>query len=261
MIKRIPILIMSLMISACQSTNVNINEELDSIFRDIATYNVDLGSSALVLASGDYLDSYEKKDGVEKYRVFVFKDKRSYINEVMSGYCESHDGVIHKYDSHRVGRDNINKHVCELKGNRDVAIFSYYFDYEELVKKDWPSWVLTFFKPVGNSQLSQSVFPNFSSRKEADKEYELWEKEIEKKRKERLEEKKRRKEEKLKKLKERSLDTREKVLTKGTKICFVSIEDKVVGYTEDATEEKIKVMINSEYIWDWPDNWYACDRY
>ncbi|RQW63487.1 hypothetical protein [Vibrio viridaestus] len=57
-----------------------------------------------------------------------------------------------------------------------------------------------------------------------------------------------------------SIDTRAKVLRRGTKVCQVSLDDVVVGYTEDAANGKVKVLVNNKLIWDWPDNWFACDR-
>jgi len=57
-----------------------------------------------------------------------------------------------------------------------------------------------------------------------------------------------------------SIDTRSKVLKRGTKVCQVSLDDVVVGYTEDSANGKVKVLVNNKLIWDWPDNWFACDR-
>lgn len=57
-----------------------------------------------------------------------------------------------------------------------------------------------------------------------------------------------------------SIDTRAQVLKRGTKVCQVSLDDVVVGYTEDSANGKVKVLVNNRLFWDWPDNWFACDR-
>ncbi len=57
-----------------------------------------------------------------------------------------------------------------------------------------------------------------------------------------------------------SIDTRTQVLKRGTKVCQVSLDNVVVGYTEDSANGKVKVLVNNRLFWDWPDNWYACDR-
>ncbi|MCE0492593.1 hypothetical protein [Vibrio salinus] len=57
-----------------------------------------------------------------------------------------------------------------------------------------------------------------------------------------------------------SIDTRAQVLKRGTKVCQVSLDHVVVGYTEDSANGKVKVLVNNKLIWDWPDNWFACDR-
>lgn len=57
-----------------------------------------------------------------------------------------------------------------------------------------------------------------------------------------------------------SIDTRRQVLKRGTKVCQVSLDDVIVGYTEDSANGKVKVLVNNKMFWDWPDNWFACDR-
>lgn len=61
-------------------------------------------------------------------------------------------------------------------------------------------------------------------------------------------------------LKEASVNSRKQVMQKGTKVCLVSAENFVVSYTEESANGKIKLLVNNQYIWDWPDHWYACDR-
>lgn len=245
------LLIMTILIlSGCQSTQMISNEELDDFFRDIATYNVDLGSSGILLMSGDYIDSFETREDSNIYRVRLVKEKTGYIDRVMQERCSSSDGDVYIYE----GIDpNQRFAACESKVDRDHQIFGYGTLYEPIQKESFKGWVLRYYELKNSSTLPQNHFPKFTTR-----EAKLAEKK-EQQRKEKEYELSRQQKE-IAELKQKSLDTRSQVLTKGTRICSVSLDNKIVAYTEDSTDKKIKVVVGSNSIWDWPDNWYACDR-
>lgn len=61
-------------------------------------------------------------------------------------------------------------------------------------------------------------------------------------------------------LKKASEESRGDVIKKGSKVCLVNTEKRVVGFTEDFANGKIKLLIDNSYTWDWPKNWYLCDK-
>lgn len=60
-------------------------------------------------------------------------------------------------------------------------------------------------------------------------------------------------------LKQLSKKTRVLVLTRGTKICSID-GMQFNGFTQDISNGKIEINIDNQLIWDWPQNWYACDH-
>ncbi|MBG0759910.1 hypothetical protein BOO22_10800 [Vibrio cidicii] len=239
-----------LVLSGCQSTQIISNEELDEVFRDIATYNVDLGTSGILLMSGDYIDSYETYEDSNVYRVRLVKEKTGYIDRVMQERCSSAGGEVYIY---RGIDPNQRVAACELKTDKDHQIFGYGTLYEPIQKASFKGWVLTYYELNNSTTLPQNRFPNFTTR-----EVKLAEKKEQQRKEKEYKLSKQQKE--LTELKQRSLDTRSQVLTKGTRICSVSIDNQIVAYTEDSTDKKIKVVVGYNTIWDWPDNWYACDK-
>lgn len=238
------LLVLLLLLHGCKTTSEFDNDELDSLFRDIATYHVDLGSSALVLASGDYIDSFEQ--GVEKdtYRIYLTKEKTGFIRNVMEKRCSSMDGVLHAYQEMK------DVYVCENIKDRDDRIFLYEVRYGALKKQSYTGWLLVYHEL--HQPNAMPLYPNYSDRAakqlEARRELEKSALERELKRTAALES-----------LKLKSLETREEVLMKGTRICAVSLDNQVVVFTEESTGRKIKVLVGSNYFWDWPANWFACE--
>ncbi len=59
---------------------------------------------------------------------------------------------------------------------------------------------------------------------------------------------------------EASIRTRKFVMQKGSRICSVYKKIGIAFFTEDVANGKIKIKMGQHDIWDWPKNWYLCER-
>ncbi|KAB0287042.1 hypothetical protein F2P58_20645 [Vibrio fortis] len=145
-----------LLLQGCKTTSEFNSDGLDSLFRDIATHNVDLDSSASVLASGDYIDSFEQGAEKDTYRVYLTKEKSGFIHDVMETRCSSMNGVLYTY------REIKDAYACENSKDRDDRFFLYEVRYGALEKQSFTGWLLVYH--ALHQPNAMPLYPNYSDR-------------------------------------------------------------------------------------------------
>ncbi|MFM2479723.1 hypothetical protein [Celerinatantimonas sp. MCCC 1A17872] len=260
MLKKFLTLLPILLLTSCAA---NRNTELN----DVLASKSNLESSFVTLIKDTYASAYKLSEAITGAKLYNKKETSGYTTLKSSGVSEQsvHDVALVIYRLCKAIDGIPHKNACVDSSNHEHILFfakvTSNKKYTDTVIHNSQYRISLFFIiPKLNGQKATLALANTMGYESP-----LQEEEQRKAGEKRAEEQAKAHERYLASLKQLSKQTRALVLTRGTKICSIAslinkVGPQIYGFTQDTSNGKIEININNQLVWDWPQNWYACDH-